>query len=149
MLRHIPFELAVPGSGSDRESIRGDANARSDFADLLRRLIPGFLKGQGEKEVGLRYPPDQPGITEVFMLYFRLLTVGLHRGVLFESHLTPAEIEGRLELVLPGARVDQITRRFEAACYGHEPTEAALLSALSSSLDDAEARPVPEPDTED
>ena len=131
---------------SDRESIRGDADARSDLADLFRKLIPGFLKRQGEKKVGLRYPPDQPGITDVFRLYFRLLTVGLSRGAVFESHLTPAEIEGRLGVALPGAQVDQITRRFEAACYGHEPTEAALLNALSISLDEAEARPVVEPD---
>jgi hypothetical protein len=131
---------------SDRESIRGDADARSDLANLLGRLIPGFLKNQGEEEEGLRFPSDQPGITEVFKLYFRLLTVGLSRGAVLESHLTPAEIEGRLGVALPGAQVDQITRRFEAACYGHEPTAAALLNSLTSSLDEAESRPEPEGD---
>jgi len=123
-------------SDSDRESIRGDADARSDFANLLGRLIPGFLKRSGDDGVGLRYPADQPGISEVFMLYFRLLTVGVNRGAMLESHLTPAELEGRLVTALPGVEVGQITRRFEAACYGHEPTGEALLSTLSTGLDE-------------
>ena len=72
--------------------------------------------------------------------------MGLSRGAVLESHLTPAEIEGRLVVALPGAQVDQITRRFEAACYGHEPTDVGLLNTLSASLDEAEASPEPEGD---
>ena len=131
---------------SSRESIRGDSDARSDLANLLGRLVPGFLKNRNDEQEGLRFPADQPGITEVFKLYFRLLTVGLTRGAVLESHMTPAEVEGRLVMALPGAQVDQITRRFEAACYGHEPTDMALLNTLAASLDEAETRPESETD---
>ncbi len=125
---------------SDRESIRGDADARADLAELLGRLIPGFLKRGGGEEAGLRFPEGEPGITEVFQLYFRYLSAGLRRGATLESHMTPAELAGRLEAALPGAPVEQITRRFEAACYGHEPTGGELLGRLEAGLAGVEER---------
>ncbi len=124
---------------ADRESIRGDADARADLADLFGRLIPGFLKRGGGKEAGLRFPEGEPGISEVFQLYFRYLGAGMRRGATLESHLTPAELSGRLQAALPGAPVEQITRRFEAACYGHEPTGGELLVRLEAGLASAEA----------
>ena len=125
---------------ADRESIRGDADARADLADLFGRLLPGFLKRGGGKEAGLRFPEGEPGITEVFQLYFRYLGAGMRRGAALESHLTPAELSGRLQAALPGAPVEQITRRFEAACYGHEPTGSELLVHLEAGLASIEER---------
>ncbi len=131
---------------ADRESIRGDADARADLANLFGRLIPGFLKRGGDKEAGLRFPEGEPGITEVFQLYFRYLSAGLRRGATLESHMTPAELAGRLEVALPGAPVEQITRRFEAACYGHEPTGSELLGRLEAGLASVEASSNASPD---
>jgi hypothetical protein len=119
---------------ADRESIRGDADTRADLAELFGRLIPGFLKRDGGEEAGLRFPEGEPGITEVFQLYFRCLSAGMRRGATLESHMTPAELAGTLGAALPGAPVEQITRRFEAACYGHEPTNSELLGRLEAGL---------------
>ncbi len=131
---------------ADRESIRGDADARADLANLFGRLLPDFLKRGGDKEPGLRFPEGEPGISEVFQLYFRYLGAGMRRGAALESHMTPAELSGRLQAALPGAPVEQITRRFEAACYGHEPTGSELLGRLEAGLvsvedDSNESRP--------
>ncbi len=125
---------------SERESIRGDANARKDLANLLARLLPDFLRRRSAEEYVLRYPPDEPGITEIFRLYYRCLTLALERGAEIDPHLTPSELRVRLEESLPRAPVGLLTERFNAACYGHEPSRPDVIRGIEAGLS-----AVPEP----
>lgn len=126
------------GPESERESIRGDANARKDLMDLLSRLLPGFVLRGRKGERILRFPTDEPGITEVFELYFQYLAKALRRGASLEPHLTPTELRIDLEEVMPGAPVALLTERFNAACYGHEPSGADVIRRLEHGLEDAD-----------
>ena len=122
----------------ERESIRGDSDARRDLADLFYRLLPGFMRGGIVGKSSRRYPTDEPGITEVFLLYFRYLEAGVRGGASLDSNLTPSEMEGRIAEALPGAPVGLMTARFEAACYGHEPSSEEDLRTLTSGLGEDE-----------
>jgi hypothetical protein len=119
----------------ERESIRGDADTAGDMARLLRGLVPGWLKGKDGKT--WRYP-DEPGIAEVFQLYFKTIAMGMKWGAPFDPNMTPAERLPALELALPGAPVRQVTDRFNAACYGREPTPQHIVAELDAGLDEAE-----------
>lgn len=121
--------------GDERESIRGDADTAGDMARLLRGLVPGWMRGRDGKQ--WRYP-EQPGIAEVFKLYFKTIAMGMKWGMKFDPNMTPAERLPLLELALPGAPVRQVTDRFNAACYGLEPTDRAVVAELEASLVAAE-----------
>lgn len=119
---------------SERESIRGDANARKDLANLLARLLPNFMRRRPGEEHALHYPPDEPGITEIFRLYYRCLTLALERGAALDPHLTPSELRMRLAESLPQAPVVLLTERFNAACYGHEPSRPDVIGRIEAGL---------------
>lgn len=118
----------------DRESIRDEGDPRKDLASLLSRLLPGFVRSRRRSREIWQYPEGQPGITEVFRLYFDYVSSGIRRGMKLERHLTPTELGPRLVEVLPGAPVMLMTDRFNAACYGHEPTPAAMIADLEAGL---------------
>ena len=70
----------VTAAAADRESIRGEANAAADLANLALGLLPDWMF-RGAADPGPRYPKDRPGITEVFALYFDMLSVACDRGL--------------------------------------------------------------------
>lgn len=124
-----------PATDLERESIRGDAKLRDDLASLFGRLIPGFFRrrvGGGHEFV---YPKSEPGITEIFRLYHRCLKLGLDNGTDIDPHLTPLELMGRLARSLPQVPVALLTERFNAACYGHEPSLPSVISNIEARLD--------------
>ena len=130
----------------DRESIRGDADPGRDLAALLARLVPWRGPGRRSSKEVWHYPQGQPGISEVFRLYFDYLSAGLERGMRLDRFRTPNELIGALSESLPGAPVELMTDRFNAACYGHEPTGADTLASLAAWLQSAlEHRPATAP----
>jgi hypothetical protein len=122
--------------GDDRESVRGDADAGKDLAGLLGRLLPEWMWRNRESEIERRYPADEPGISEVFQLYFRYLRAATRRGMVLNDGHTPNELRAEMARALPGTPVDLMTDRFNAACYGHEPSSSEIVSRLRSGLED-------------
>ena len=122
--------------GDDRESVRGDADAGKDMVGLLGRLLPDWMRRGHEAEAERRYPANDPGISEVFQLYFRYLRAATRRGMTLESGHTPNEIRGAMSRALPGMPVDLMTERFNAACYGHEPSSPEIVGRLGAGLED-------------
>ena len=49
---------------------------------------------------------------------------------------TPNELRGAMARALPGAPVDLLTERFNAACYGREPSSAEVVSRLRAGRPD-------------
>lgn len=120
--------------GDDRESVRGDADAGKDLAGLLGKLLPEWMRRRQGSEAERRYPADEPGISEVFQLYFGYLKEATRRGMDIESGRTPNELRGAMSRALPGKPVALMTQRFNAACYGHEPSSAEVLGELRAGL---------------
>ncbi|MBI4306052.1 MAG: DUF4129 domain-containing protein [Chloroflexi bacterium] len=121
----------------DRETIRDGVDPAHDLAALLARLWPGYgRQPRPGPEIWL-YPQGQPGITEVFRLYFDYLSEAIRKGMKFQRSFTPTELVPHLSEALPGAPVSLMTERFNAACYGHEPTAPGVLADLEAGLRDA------------
>tara|TARA_Y100000588_G_scaffold316080_1_gene344486 strand:- start:1062 stop:2447 length:1386 start_codon:yes stop_codon:yes gene_type:complete len=127
---------------AERESIRGEANAANDLANLALGLLPDWMF-RGDAEKGLRAPSDQPGITEAFTLYFDLLSAAKERGYEWVPTMTPRERQPELEAVLPGAPVGAISECFNAACYGNIAADTGIVSRLRAALEAAvQTKPV-------
>ena len=118
--------------GVERETIRDEVDEVS-YLDLLKGLLPDWMTRRGTPRHLWRYP-EEPGIKEVFILYFETLEMALERGMEFNARLTPTERESVLEGVLEGAPITDITTRFNAACYGNVPTASAQVDSLRSRL---------------
>ena len=118
--------------GVERETIRDEVEEVS-YWDLLKGLLPDWMTRRGTPRHLWRYP-EEPGIKEVFMLYFETLEMALERGWEFDSRLTPSERRVDLEVVLEGAPISDITSRFNAACYGNVPTATTQVDTLRSRL---------------
>ena len=115
------------------ESIKGDAAALSDFLRLVRTLFPGSTKSD---EIG-RTAHGEPGVVEVIGLYYDLLSHASLRGFTFIPAATPLERVDALKELLPAAPVAEITRRFVAACYGRECSDAPAIAALRERLEES------------
>ena len=96
-------------------------------------MLPDWMTRRGRQRHRWRYP-DDPGIKEVFILYFETLEMALERGMEFNSRQTPTERQIVLEGVLQGAPISDITSRFNAACYGNVPTSDDRVEVLRSKL---------------
>ncbi|MFW6174732.1 MAG: DUF4129 domain-containing protein [Chloroflexota bacterium] len=120
-------------SEEERESVRADADPAGDMLGLLGRLIPNWMRrGGGEPEAS--YPRGEAGITEVFFLYFRYLRAAVGRGLSPGAASTPNELSGELARTLPDAPVALLTERFNAACYGREPSSPEDIARLREGL---------------
>ena len=116
----------------ERESL-GEQEALG-ISELFQRVLPGWMR---RPVAGRRVPALGPGIEEVYALYFRLLEAARGRGAELFASQTPFERAPRLNAVLAGAPVEEITRRFVAACYGREPTGPADIASLDGRLEEA------------
>ena len=129
------FSFRVEDSGdSQRESIRVGADARADMAKLFKNLLPRWLR-IGTKNVLWKWPENQSGVSEVFLLYFDTLSHAVKRGMTYEATLTPNERVGVLGLFLPDAPVAKITSSFNDACYGLIPSNLDEISQLREELE--------------
>ena len=124
----------------DRESIRGDADTKADMMKLLSSLVPSWMRGRGDRSAW-RFPDAETGIAEAFLLYFDTLTHAIKRGMLFDPNVTPNERLSALHVFLPGAPVDMVTSRFNAACYGNEPSDLDDLDQLREAVERAAEQP--------
>ncbi len=52
-----------------------------------------------------------------------------------ETWQTPNERRESLSQALPGAHIELLTDRFNAACYGREPSDPGLIARLEQGLD--------------
>jgi len=121
---------------TDRESIRGEADSTADLIKLALGLLPAWMLRQQPAQAP-RIPGDMPGITEIYVLYFDMLTAAHAQGYAFEPSATPRERRPDLEKAMPGAPVAGITRCFNAACYGRLPTNPETVARLRRELDGA------------
>jgi hypothetical protein len=126
---------------SNRESIRGDADAKADMMKLLTSLVPSWMRG-GKRSIW-KWPEGERGVAEAFLLYFDTLTHAIKRGMIFDPNVTPNERVMALAVFLPGAPVDVVTTRFNAACYGAEPTDLAEIEQLRTAIEAAAKKPKP------
>ena len=118
--------------GVERETIKDEVEEVT-YLDLLKGLLPDWMTRRGTPRHLWKYP-DEPGIREVFMLYFETIEMALERGMEFNSRHTPSERQPVMSGVLDGAPIGDITSRFNAACYGNVPTEASQVESLRSRL---------------
>ena len=118
--------------GIERETIRDEVEEVT-YLDLLKGLLPDWMTRRGTPRHLWNYP-DDPGIKEVFILYFETLEMALERGWEFNSRLTPNERQPDLASVLNGAPIHDITSRFNAACYGNLPTDPSRIQDLRNQL---------------
>lgn len=122
----------------ERESVREDADAAYDLANLLFNLLPARFRRR-RRSRALRVPSDDPNIADVFRIYFGLLTLAEKRGAPKPSAETPSEYRRTLEGMFPAALARAATRAFERACYGHRPTERARIEEMRVELERAAA----------
>jgi hypothetical protein len=127
---------------NDRESIRGEADATADMMKLLTSLVPSWMKG-GKKRSLWKWPEGDSGITEAFLLYFDTLTHAIKRGMMFDPNSTPNERVSALTVFLPGAPIETVTNRFNAACYGAQPADIDEINQLRAAIEEAAKKPKP------
>ncbi|MCG8542887.1 MAG: DUF4129 domain-containing protein [Alphaproteobacteria bacterium] len=129
----------APQMTEERESIEVDAPA--ELAQLIWDLLPDWIKRLRGDKTALRYPRDEAGITEVFLLYFDTITLAAKRGLDFDPGQTPTERIPHLRTALPGLAVERITALFNAACYGRKRAAAGAVEPLRRQLDALSAEP--------
>jgi len=138
------FSARDKGDDDDnRESIRGDADAKADMMRLLTGLVPKWMKG-GKKRSLWKWPEGEKSIAEAFLLYFDTLAHAMKRGMIFDPTATPNERISSLTVFLPGAPIETVTSRFNAACYGAQPADIDELGRLRIEIETATKRPKPE-----
>ena len=62
-----------------RESVLEDADVPYDFANLLFNMLPSRFRRRSDSPI-LHVPSDDPNITDVFRIYFGMLTLAERRG---------------------------------------------------------------------
>ncbi|NQW21084.1 MAG: DUF4129 domain-containing protein [Chloroflexi bacterium] len=127
---------------TDRESIRGDANAKADMMKLLTNLMPKWMRGGNQRSLW-KWPEGERGIAEAFLLYFDTLTHAIKRGMIFDPNVTPNERVPALAVFLQGAPIETVTSRFNAACYGAEPADLDEIRQLREAIEEAAKKPKP------
>lgn len=116
-----------------RESTRKDGVIISDFANLLRNIIPGWLN-MGERHTNYNLPNEQKGIVEALRIYYTLLVTAEKKGFHRSSYETATEFQSTLEKVFPQDLVNASTTAFNRAFYGHIPATEKEISNMRYSL---------------
>ena len=117
-----------------RESLIEGADVPYDFANLLFGMLPSRFRRRNP-ERALRLPSDNPDITDVFRIYFGLLTLAEQRGEARHHSETPAEYQPTLEGLFPRALVRSATTAFMRACYGHHPAPREQIDEMRQELE--------------
>ena len=99
---------------------------------------------RGKQRSLWKCPEGEKGVAEVFMLYFDTLVYAMKRGMIFAPNVTPHERVSALNVFLPGAPIETVTSRFNAACYGAQPTDIDELERLRIEIDAASKKPKPD-----
>ena len=118
-----------------RESLIEDADLTYDFASLLFNMLPSRFRRR-RAPPGLRLPSDDPNITDVFRVYFGLLTLAEQRGHPRHSSETPSEFQRTLENLFPPSLVRAATTAFTRACYGHHPATREQIEEMRIELEE-------------
>ena len=113
---------------------------KADMMKLLSSLVPSWMRGRGDRSAW-RFPDAETGVAEAFLLYFDTLTHAIKRGMLFNPNVTPNERLSALQVFLPGAPVDMVTNRFNAACFGNEASDLEDLDRLRQSVERVAEQP--------
>jgi hypothetical protein len=64
--------------------------------------------------------------------------------MIFDPNVTPNERVSALAVFLPGAPIETVTSRFNAACYGAHPADIDELERLRKEINAAAKKPKPE-----
>ncbi|MBI4298724.1 MAG: DUF4129 domain-containing protein [Chloroflexi bacterium] len=120
-----------------RESLWGEANLGLDLSSLLASLLPEALRRPKSKR-GFLIPIGEPGITEVFRIYFRLLYLAAARDSPKPVWQTPGEYKITLEVLFPRMPVQLATTAFNRACYGYHPASEEEIRQLQEALRETE-----------
>ncbi len=121
-----------------RESVAEDADAAVDLAKLLWGLVPDRFR-KHKAPPPMRLPDDEPGIVDVFRLYFGMLMQAEKRGSPRSANQTPAEYASTLEQLFPQNLVRSATAAFVRACYGHKPAPREQIEEMRAALEEASA----------
>lgn len=119
-----------------RESVLEDADVPYDFANLLFNMLPSRFRRRSASPI-LHVPSDDPDITDVFRIYFGMLTLAEKRGYTRQSSETPNEFRQTLERVLPQELVRAATTAFTRACYGHHAAPRDQIDQMRRELERA------------
>ena len=128
------YRLRQADAGGVHESVREDADPVYDLARLLFNLLPDRLR-RARSHRTYRLPEDEPGVVDVFRIYFGMLTLAEERGHPRPAAETPAEYQATLEGIFPREAVRRATAAFNRACYGHLPASPDEIAEMRSALD--------------
>ena len=117
-----------------RESLIEGADVPYDFANLLFGMLPSRFRRR-TPDRALHVPPDDPGITDVFRIYFGMLTLAERRGHPRHYSETPSEYQTKLESLFPRSLVRAATTAFMRACYGHHPAPREQIDEMREELE--------------
>jgi hypothetical protein len=63
--------------------------------------------------------------------------------MMFDPNSTPNERVSALTVFLPGAPIETVTNRFNAACYGAQPADIDEINQLRAAIEEAAKKPKP------
>ena len=120
----------------DRESLTDGFDPLVDMARLLFDLLPERFRRR-RVDSKLRLPDDEPGIVDVFRIYFGMLEIGESRGEPRKNVQTPVEYQSTLARLLPERLVEMATAAFNRACYGRQASTAQEIDDMQQLLEEA------------
>ncbi len=120
----------------ERETLSEDVDPALDLARLLMGLVPDRLRRR-KAERGLRLPDDDPGVVDVFRLYFGMLSAADAKGMPRSESETPTEYRKTLARAFPAPLADAVTAAFNRACYGREPTSAERIAEMRREMENS------------
>ena len=121
-------------SGGTRESVVEGADPAYDMAKLLFGLMPRRFR-RAKRRHALLPPDDDPGVVEVFKIYFGLLSLAEKKGFPRRPAETPTEYRRMLERILPPNLAGAVTAAFNRACYGRHPASPRQIEEMRASLE--------------
>ena len=121
-----------------RESVRGEADLAYDLTQLLYNMLPRRLKSVRRRR-RFNLPEEDPGVVDVFRIYFAMLVMAEEKGYPRPRTATPVEYQRTLETILPARLVRMATAAFVRACYGHHPAPPEQIEEMRVSLEQLSA----------
>ena len=120
----------------ERETISEDVDPALDIARLLMGLVPDRFRRRKAAR-GFRLPEDEPGVVEVFRLYYGMLAAAAAKGMPRAESETPTEYRETLARAFPVSLADAATDAFNRACYGREPTSAERIAQMRREMENS------------